>query len=150
MARIVAAVSRWNAAPGGRRLLELSSWSRLPSRNYSLLVPNLEARDVHLDRRLTVGRRHPLEDELRFGDDLLAAVARLACTGPAPDPGDAVIRKSAISKFVAYEMPERLRVHGGSLSSRGGGNAKLTGVSTPKGVNPKGRGAGPRSVLGAD
>lgn len=83
----------------------------LPSWNYSLLVPDLEARDMELDGDLAIVCGHAFHDELRLGDDLSAGVTTFTSTGPAPHARDAVVREPAVTKLVAYETTETLGVH---------------------------------------
>ncbi len=118
-----------------------SSTALRASRDYSLLIPDVEAPGMHLDRD-AFRRRYTLQDELRFVDDVLAAVTRFASARTAPYARDTVVRQATISQLPSNEDTDRLRVHVAAFLSRRANNARLTRVSAPKGTNPKGQGAG--------
>src|ERR1700730_12266542 len=83
------------AAPVRREL-----WADvIPAGGRTLRVPHVEAPHVKLDSQ-TSRRTDPFHDKLRFGDNFLAGVTRLAVASAAPEARDTVLRSAPVSKCV--------------------------------------------------
>ena len=120
--------------------------TRLPSRCFSYLVPEVEAPDVELDRAPIPVKRNALHEELILRNRLLAGVAGLAIAGPAPDSRNAVVRETAIVELLLDEETKRREVHGWRSGWRSGDTKPNSPGSRRQGVKPEGQGEGAQSV----
>ena len=84
---------------------------RSAPRHGALRIPEVETLDVELECPLGLVRGRSLHHELGLPDHLVAAVARLASTGAAPDSGDTVLRQASIGEFLADQGPKGCRFH---------------------------------------
>jgi hypothetical protein len=102
----------------------------------SQFVPEGEA--THVESNSLLADADPLHHNLLLRDRLLAGVARLTVTGPAPDSRDAVSWKATVVELALNETTEERQLFHGAPGEFGEGQhqATFTGVSTPESVNP--------------
>src|SRR5437870_2223359 len=111
------------------------------------VIPDLETSDVQQKGPSAKVQRDPFHQQLVLREDRVAGVARFAAAWTTPKPSDTVMWQAPVPDLALDEKTERFLVHGGLPgSNRPRTSARLTGVSTPGGVYPKGQGAG-RSTL---
>ena len=75
-----------------------------------LLLPEMEALDVQLERFPTPGQRDALDHPLVLGNDPVAGVALLAVTGPTPHPRNAVVGQRPVLQLLANDELKALLV----------------------------------------
>jgi hypothetical protein len=105
----------------------------------SLVVPKGEAQEVELDGLSTAILDGDSLHHALLRDRHFAGIASFSVAGTSPYSRNAVDREAAIGELRAHKEPNSrfVVVHGGLSSVRRCDKAKLTGVSTPAGVNPK-------------
>src|SRR5206468_10438304 len=109
--------------------------------------PDLETADVQLKGLPGKVHRDPFHQHLVLREDRVAALARFAVASTTPNLFDAIARQAPVLELASDEKTEGLLVHGGLPgSNRPRTCARLTGVSTPGGANPKGQGGGRRTL----
>src|SRR5206468_12164210 len=111
------------------------------------VIPDLKTSDVELKWPPAQIQRHPFHEHLVLREDRVAALARFAAASTTPNLFDAIVRQAPVLELASDEKTEGLLVHGGLPgSNRPRTCARLTGVSTPGGANPKGQGGGRRTL----
>ena len=94
----------------------------------SFEIPDLTTSDVHPNGPPARVQRDSFHEQLVFGEDRVAGVARFAVAWSTPDCSDAIMRQAPVPDLAPDEKAERFLVHSGLAGSSGPRTlAKFTG-----------------------
>jgi hypothetical protein len=79
----------------------------------SFEIPDLATSDVHPNGPAARVQRDSFHQQLVFGEDRVAGVARFAVAGSTPDRSDAVMRQATVLEFATDEEVESFLVDSG-------------------------------------